>query len=307
MGSKNKHHYIPASYLAGFTEGGKRTSPFWCIPKNNSKPYGTNPNDSCAQRKYYTVENLDDNPLFVEDWYAEKIEPQIAIVLQHIQTHKILPKQDDMEFLLLLVATLYLRNPRFRECIAAPIERSAEIVMSMLADSKELYLSTAKRALKNGYISTIPNHEDFKYDDINGGYTPKATKDFLIETELKMIIRVVTLLTRRYWQLHTIPNNSELEFITSDHPFMLNHPKANKSSIYGLGTMGTEITVPINKKTALVGTLHEIEEGSYVANKYFVGSINYQTAMNCSNVYYSSREKINFSDGESQFYDHDIN
>jgi hypothetical protein len=33
MSYPKKHHYIPACYLKGFTNQGKRTSLFWAFPK----------------------------------------------------------------------------------------------------------------------------------------------------------------------------------------------------------------------------------------------------------------------------------
>ena len=102
MGGSRKHHYIPACYLAGFTKDWSRDSSFWCIPKNNSKPFGTNPNDACTHRDYYTVEELSDDPLFIEEWYARTIEDDIGKILQHIRNHKTLPTRDNMEPLLLL-------------------------------------------------------------------------------------------------------------------------------------------------------------------------------------------------------------
>lgn len=65
MGRKAKHHYVPKCYLKGFTEGGEDSSLFWCAPINNDISFKTSPNDSCAKRDYYTVQNS--NSLVVED------------------------------------------------------------------------------------------------------------------------------------------------------------------------------------------------------------------------------------------------
>jgi len=113
MGRKAKHHYIPRCYLKGFTEGGKNSSPFWCVPINNEPAFRTSPNDSCAKRDYYTVQHP--NSLVVEDYYAEQIEPKIAKAIDFVQTKKSLPQKGDMRYLILLLATLHLRFPSFRE------------------------------------------------------------------------------------------------------------------------------------------------------------------------------------------------
>ncbi|ONN48424.1 MULTISPECIES: DUF4238 domain-containing protein [Acinetobacter] len=89
MGRKSKHHYIPKCYLKEFTKGRKTTSLFWCIPNNNTKSFQTSPNDSCAQRDYYTIDHID--PLIIEDFYANQVEPKISLAINYInmrQSHK---------------------------------------------------------------------------------------------------------------------------------------------------------------------------------------------------------------------------
>jgi hypothetical protein len=297
---KNKHHYIPACYLCGFTEGGERTSRLWCAPKNNSKAYGTNPNDACAQRHYYKLDTLHNDSQYVEDWYANIIEPGIAEALKFIEDHKSLPSNEKMEFLLVLVATLYLRNPKHRKNIATPIERTAEVIMSMIADSPELYRSSAKKALKNGYISEIPEHHVMRSFVEDGQYTVNATRDALIESELKMLMPVLEMLAYRFWQLYIIPDELELEFVTSDHPFLLNYTGKNQKAYYGLGTKNTVVTVPLNRRAVLLGFLNKVKEGTYEADRILVGEVNSNVVMNCNKVFYSSKEEVVFSDGNSE-------
>ena len=44
MSKSKKHHYIPACYLKGFTNGGKRTSLFWAFPTDKpGTKHGANP------------------------------------------------------------------------------------------------------------------------------------------------------------------------------------------------------------------------------------------------------------------------
>ncbi len=118
MARQAHHHFIPISYLKGFTEGGKDTSQFWCMPINNDDPFLTSPNDACSKRDYYTVDHED--PLIVEKWYANEIEPKINIALRHIDKSKNLPSGEDMQNLFLLAATLYVRTPSHRSTMETP-------------------------------------------------------------------------------------------------------------------------------------------------------------------------------------------
>ncbi len=192
MGRKAKHHFIPKCYLKGFTDGGENSSPFWAVPINNEDPFSTNPNDACAQRDYYTVDNK--NSLIVEDFYAEQIEPKIIKAIEHIKISSSLPPPEEMRHLILLLATLYLRVPSHRDVLEMPMKRTKEIVESMSQDIN------------------VSNKEEFNYD-----------KTDLIKTELELIDAVQECLSNKYYQLHVIEDDN-LNVITSDKPFVLSHP-----------------------------------------------------------------------------------
>lgn len=171
MGRKAKHHYIPKCYLKGFTEGGKDSSPFWCVPVNNSAPFKTNPNDSCAERDYYTLSHSE--PLVVENWYANEVEPIISKVITHTINNSFLPSRDDREGLILFLATLYLRIPLFRKSLEIPRkciknlvdEVSKAVTVSNISDfdydqkdvifSEIKLIKTVKNCLRNNFFSCL--------------------------------------------------------------------------------------------------------------------------------------------------------
>jgi hypothetical protein len=303
MADKKKHHYIPACYLAGFTKEGKRTSTFLCARKDNTHQYGTNPNDSCAKSRYYKVDTLHADPLYIENWYAEKVEPMIGKTLEFISKNHILPTGDEMESLLLLVATLYLRTPNFRSSVFAPQKHIDKIIMSALANDSNLYDSIATRAHEKGDISSIPEHHKIRKFWADGEFSINANQDSLIQSEIDMILPMLDKLAYRFWQLHVIPDDSEDEFITSDQPFVLSSTDPKARGNIGILTSNTQITVPINKKTVLLGFLSEVKEESPVVDKSMIGTVNYNIVKNCRDVFYSSKETVLFSDGESKIWE----
>lgn len=274
MGRQAGHHYIPASYLAGFTKGETKESTFWSIPIDNKKPFQTSPIKSCKKRDYYTIEH--ENSLLVEHWYANEIEPKIKQALEYISLHKTLPSKDEMQNLLLLAATLYLRTPSSRSTREAPLKRTREIVDSIDKDVN------------------ISNRDAFKFNQTD-----------LITSELKLISTVMECLSNKYYCL-LISDDPNTNFITSDNPFLLMHPNS-KMQYYGLNTKNIELSIPISKNAVLVGRNEEMREGVFEANKKFVAAFNSNLITFTDKFFYSNQSKFYLLDDNGAPIVWDIN
>ncbi len=274
MGRKAKHHYIPKSYLKEFTEGGEDSSQFWCVPVNNEAPFQTSPNKACAERDYYTIQHS--NPLLVEDWYAEKIEPKIRRSICHIIENSSLPPKEEIQSFLLLLATLYLRVPSFRELIEAPMNRTKEIIDDMSKDIR------------------ITNKDEFDYNQTD-----------VIRSEVKLIDKVQSYLSNKYYQLY-VTNSAEAKVITSDSPFLLSHPNDRKGFYFGLNTPNIEILVPITKNAFVIARNEKIVEGTFKASNEFVGLANTKTILSARRFFYSSSADVLLVDDSINAYKHNI-
>ncbi|MBL8499322.1 MAG: DUF4238 domain-containing protein [Nitrosomonas sp.] len=274
MGRKAKHHYIPKCYLKEFTDGGEDSSHFWCVPINNDSPFQTSPNDSCAERDYYTVQHSDS--LIVENWYAEKIEPKIRTAISHIKEHSSLPPQEEMRHLILLLATLYLRVPSFRKSLENPRKRTKEIVESMSQDVQ------------------INNKDEFNYNQTD-----------LIKSELKLIDTVQECLSNKYYQLHLV-DDAKARVITSDRPFLLSHPNGGRGFYFGLNTPNIEICVPITKSAIIIARNENITEGAFIATDELVGLTNTKLILSANRFFYSSNTDILLVDDNISVYKHKI-
>jgi hypothetical protein len=275
MGRKAKHHYIPKCYLKGFTNDGENTSEFWAVPKNNDAPFLTSPNDSCAERDYYSVEHT--NSLIVEDFYAEQIEPKIIKAINHIVLFSYLPAKEEMKHLIMLLATLYLRVPSHRKSLEMPIRRTKEIVDCI---SKKVNIS---------------NRDEFEY-----------SKTDLIKSELRLIDTVQECLSNKYYQLHII-EDANVNLVTSDNPFILSHPKGGNGFYFGLNTSNIEICVPITNKVILIARNEKMNEGAFVASKELIGLTNTKLILSASRFFYSKTEEVLLVDDDFSVYNHNIN
>ncbi len=274
MGRQAHHHFIPSSYLKGFTLGGEDTSKFWGIPVNNDSPFPTKPKDACSKRDYYTTEH--ENPLFVEHWYANEIEPKINVALRHIIEFSELPKKNEFDNLALLLATLYLRCPSFRSQIEGPLNHVKKVAESMAEDIK------------------ITNLHEFEY-----------TQTDLIKHELKLIDKVVKNLSGKYYQLY-VTDSLDCEVITSDNPFILYHPNRRKDFYCGLNTSNIEIWVPITRKAILVAKNEKIKEGVFLADERLIGLTNTRLIKSASRFFFSPTPEITLVDDDLNVYKYKI-
>ena len=272
MGRKAKHHYIPKCYLKGFTYGGENSSKFLAIPKNNDAIFPTTPNDACAKRDYYTVDHS--NSLIIENFYAEHIEPKIAKVLGYISQHSKLPEKEEMRNLILLLSTLYLRVPAFRENLEMPMRRTKEIVEDM-----------------SKYVR-VSNKEEFNYNQTD-----------LIQSELRLIDTVQESLANKYYQLYVI-NDDDINVVTSDNPFILCHPNVGNNFHFGLGAKNIEICVPLTKKAILICKNEPINEGTFIASKVLVALANTKIIFSANRFFYSPSDEFVLLDDDLNVYSH---
>jgi len=274
MGRQAHHHFIPSSYLKGFTLGGEDTSPFWGIPINNDAPFSTKPKDACSKRDYYKIEH--ENSLLIEHWYANEIEPKINLALRHIKEYSELPSQADFSNLILLLATLYVRNPSHRDSIEAPMKRTKEIVDRI---SDEIQIS---------------NRHEFEFSQTD-----------LIKAEVNLLDTVMECLSNKYYQLN-IAQESDFDVITSDRPFLLSHPNEGKGFYFGLNTPNTEICVPINRKAILIARNEPFKEGVLCADDRLIGLTNTKLILSASRFFFSSKPEIALVDDDINVYKHAI-
>lgn len=267
MSEKKKHHFIPACYLKGFTDFGKRNSKFWAFSKEiKAKKYKTQPNDACTSRDYYTL-SYNAKPLLIEDWYGDKIEPKIGNFLKEIETTEKIPTGKNYEGLLWLLASLFLRTPSWRNSIEAPLLRSQVIAKSMAND-------LAKQGIP------VINLDELS-----------VTNDKLIEIEINQIKTVIRCLREYHFTLCIAPKR--ISVITSDAPFLLLNEKKH---IYGLSTPGTYLLIPINKRCYLYGVTDKNNKGSTRVNAHAVASVNSLIINYCNRFFYSDVEEVHVLD-----------
>src|SRR5271169_5932440 len=74
------HHFVPACWLAGFTETGDKDGDLWVTDLGRRKQWQTNPRKAGRIRDFYRVDDPEVDPLAVETALS-KIEDSVAHVI----------------------------------------------------------------------------------------------------------------------------------------------------------------------------------------------------------------------------------
>ncbi|MCC7023120.1 MAG: DUF4238 domain-containing protein [Thermomicrobiales bacterium] len=155
------HHYVPQSYLAGFTLSGSKHGRIWVLDADGPKMYKSSPAKTAAQAHFNRIEVPGLDPNAVEDLFA-KVESRTVPVLKQIAVQHVLPNREDLLALSDFVALQHARTPLSRRFFADTVVRPFQIVMKMYLSSPERWEET-KEMLKAGELTPeYPFYEGIK-------------------------------------------------------------------------------------------------------------------------------------------------
>lgn len=273
------------------------------IDKTKGQHFLTNPRNVGSLRDFNRVE-IPGAPIDeAERAIFAPIDGETAEVLKYIADNAALPKDGDMFALICFVALLYSHNPRPRSNLAKSETEILKGALGLLVANRERYESQMQKVLGEGneritYEATkqFVEEEDFEIKYRHGRH---------LQYELEVISDVVLpLLAQRKWSL-LIADGSTSDFVCSDRPVALvtiGDPPQNRDHPYyiggpGLARTNTELSTPLNRNMALIGTL---EGDSYVTtvDDRIVAEINMRTIHFAARQIYCSNLDFKFLDND---------
>ncbi|RLA38762.1 MAG: hypothetical protein DRQ64_08285 [Gammaproteobacteria bacterium] len=231
MNNPKRHHFVPESYLSGFTES--TTGMLNIYNKKTGLWLRQKPKKVMVRNKYYhqrwAPEGVDKNIL--EKLLGASIEPKgMESLRKLIKEPEVLDDEDSANIL------IYLQFQRLR----VPRQADAAKVLAKNAITQELRKTSKGRdALKLGKV---------------------VIKDSFRFNFLQMAHGTLTsFFSRMVWQLIEAENGSS--FITSDSPVSFHNVDIIPPAEPGPGLYGTRVFFPINKRYLLAMHHPEIESG----------------------------------------------
>ena len=274
------HHYIPQSYLRGFLDPSLKKEQLHVIDKIERRHFVTSPRNVGSQRDFNRVD-IPGRPIDALEKLFAEIDGEVARVLKYIAKNETLPGDTDRHTLFYFVALLYGHNPQLRNRMANFETEIRKRVMRLLLSSPERYESYRQEKRTAG--EELPEHEEVKRFVEEDRFDIKYGHGHHLKYELDTIQdAVLPLLSQRQWPL-LIAGEDTSNFVCSDRPVALvctdANPPDNPYHPYarpGLGMRNTELTVPLNRRMALVAAF---ENGFDVAtlNEYDIAVLNART------------------------------
>jgi len=269
-----RHHYLPRSYLAGFTDTGASGGELYVFDFELRKVVGPKSTRGIAyEPDWHAIEGPGTPPDLLERAFA-KFEDSVARTIRHIGS-TLEVTSDDLNTLIGFVALTAVRVPRFRAGVTRQLEMEtgrsfAEAVtepanwQSMMrflpgadlgwsAEDCELFMRGDRRVLAN-----------------SGNYHMFAL--------LLAQGTIFELLGDRIWSL-CVAEEDAGDYICSDNPVGLVHSPARKPYVTPFfGERDTVLTFPLTRRLALVGRYSGDGVAAFVQRRW-VALTNFQTLL----------------------------
>jgi hypothetical protein len=271
--AKKRHHYLSKCYLQGFVKS-IDDPVIWIYEKGNSNIVGSSPKNSGVQRHFYSYNTLDgkkDTDSY-ENFFS-KIEDKIPPIFKRLHEQKDLSDEDKSWFTVFL-AFFITRVPNYRKNIedATASLIKNKIVPSLASRTKKSEVPVPEFILNGKYDITIKNPE----------YSLSMIGNHALE--------YARILHRMKWTF--LGATHDYKFLTSDNPISIHNPRSNHDFFYGGGLLSRniQVTFPISKEIAFLGTWENYKEGYIRANNASVKAIVKRTVLSASRFVYASNK-----------------
>jgi hypothetical protein len=239
-----RHHFVPACWLAGFTETGDKDGKIWVTDFRRKKQWPSSPGNAGFIRDFYRLSDEELDPVIVEKGLSQ-IEGVIAPILKSIDKEMREPHADELDALLYFIAIQWARVPAFRPAMLKLFESFAGEEFNKMLESRESW----EKALTDAGIPLDAPGADYERQRASkaSDYSLNASTDWYMKHAFDAADSILPALRKRVWQVAFSPTGS---FIACDNPVMLEGPKGEP---LGFGN-ATSVVYAISRHVLLYGT-----------------------------------------------------
>lgn len=253
-----EHHFVPRSYLAGFTDNGKKRGKLYGFDMQTGKFFQAEPENVARERDFNRFEFGEQPPDALETAYGQ-FEGKVALAIRNICKTNDLTQNEDYHYLLNLIALLAIRNPALRRSMEQAQQSLTKMIGRLLVSDKQLYKYHLQSAFRDGFISRndVPFEQMKRFVEADN-YVVEISRESLISTEVNVFDRVLRKVSERYWCLLVAAPNTP-DFITCDHPISLVY----KQTVF-----------PLDTRHAILGDRDKPTPSSIIMDKAGIAEIN---------------------------------
>ena len=286
MSEPRQHHFIPAFYLAGFTDTGTRDGTLYVYDYPRHRHYSAKPDIAARERDFYRVYEPNEDPNIIERDLA-RVESDLTPLLVNVLATGNVRSGHELSELLSLVALIHARGPKARRAISLAVERTMRTKFEagvVTPDQWETMVAAEVRA------GVDPNRLS-SYDEAvrlvaqRRWYpqAPNVLKTGLMPEAQQVIFAV---LAERKWSLARADAGTG-GFICSDTPLAWCEP-GRGGGVTRLDDPSAVITCPLSKDFALI--TRQDRQGTYRAEPTVVGWVNARTMFLSMGILYAAGE-----------------
>lgn len=289
MAKKKKHHYIPQFYLKGFVD--PNNDPLIWIYRKGDERILSLPSQSIGFENHYysfTTNAGEKDSETIENFFAH-VEGAASGVFKQLRDLE-LPNEEEHRTFTTFLALLLLRVPTFRN----QMEDGAKQLFTILNKERVGNLESFKRDIdryeyETGEIVDIPA-EELQKTILEDKLELVVSPEFSLSM-ISIVEDVEQILGGMHWTY--LKATEEVKFLSSDNPLTYNHPTYKPGSFFGVGLANenTEVTFPISKDLACLGTWKSKLKKSFLqANSALIKETNRRTVRGATREVYASRK-----------------
>lgn len=283
------HHYVPEFYLAGFTPSGSRDDFLYVHDLKAKKEWRQRPRAAACEKDFYRVD-VEGVPADAVEQDLAKLEGLCAAALARVLADRTLPTGETLEALVGFITLLVVRTPSFREIYVRNARHLVRSQARFAIGHPEAFKAFQEDMAKEG--KTLPDgvtqESLLAFLEDESRYTIEIPQLWVIKNLLDMFQGLYPVIAHRTWSL---VEATEDDFICSDNPASLVATSDRVGPFFGFGIRDTEITFPLDRRLALVGTF-DGESRVTQAGKLEVGFLNRRTLDSAHRFAYSAKEEF---------------
>jgi len=256
MTQPERHHYVPAFYLAEFADPRDRYGRLRVFEVRSGRKYGGTPDSQAFERDLYRVDTEDPKDALVLETQFADLEGKCAPLIRAMNDRGTLANDDELSIILALVAFQAVRVP----AVLDKIERfQSDLMMKILKTSAAADPENFRaQALKINPEWTAEDIAQIKeeLDEFLGAKNPsiKFDQTSLLRVAIQGAGPIADELIKRGWSLGTAPQGCSL--ITSDNPIVFQYAGRGGPPLGwtpGFGRGDTIVVWPTGPRHALFG------------------------------------------------------
>lgn len=285
-----RHHYLPQSYLAAFTDTGLRGGQFFVLDTQTGYTFRTSPLNVGAERDFNRVDVEGHAPDAIENALAP-FEGEAVDAIRRVIDSEAFPTDSDCNLILNLLGLIAVRNPKFRRSFNRWREQVLKQIGDLLISDKKIWDHHVEkdRAAGEG-ISDSVLFEDAQEFVKNDNYKIEFHPQGNLRVEFNAFDKLLPLLGQRTWSVLVAPSDGP-EFICSDHPVTLSW-KSGQSGPIGFGLKETEVFFPLGRHVGFYGVFESPLKPVVRCKPGHVATMNKRVAWNSERHVYSSIESF---------------